>query len=704
MVKLPADNGCPVHQQLWPLVATIVNSDFPPILLRLDSNFQVDTTNVDASCRVPIEAAVTRFKTRAFTQAFHRDYQSTPTHQLNPQQSQPEQPSPQSSQQQSVTLAVSITTTTTTTPIVQACTNNHIDAHLLSNLTVLDETYSIRINVDTTNTRIELSASHPVGILRSLVTLSQLVQWNPHTRAHALLTCGPALNIMDGPRFSWRGLMVDTARHYYPVQTLKKILNGMEMLKMNVLHWHLIDAQSFPYQSKTYPLLAEKGSYDYPDATYNDRDIAMLIEYGSNRGIRLVPEVDMPAHTSSWGAGYPELIVDCPDLVRNDGRHQGQRVPMVEHGIDRISLNPLQNETYVFVQQLLQDIFHSFDDQYLHIGGDEVNKECWETNEEIKAWININGSAHASNLQAYFTNHILSYLKESSPGGAGGDGGGGGGGGSNSGTGIGHRSNNRIPIGWDEILDLGDPSLHGNANGRDQVHLPKGTIIQWWRGWKKDVVHRAKARGFRVIQSYPYYLDHLDTTWLDMYSASLSNEDVIGGEACMWSEHIDSTTIESTVFSRLPAVAERLWSSELSTNQATQQVNIDSTARRMNYMLCLLKQRDEIQVGPAYPDYCSAAHVSPAKSSKRERFQVSREDTIASTTSSGRTRQQQQQQQLLLVGGNSDGALHRRHLLWSSGGATMRESSVANFVHPSTVVSLMVALWFVFCIISFRTR
>ena len=114
----------------------------------------------------------------------------------------------------------------------------------------------------------------------------------------------------------------------------------------------------------------------------------------------------------------------------------------------------------------------------------------------------------------------------------------------------------RIPVVWDEVLDLGDSHLHGNKDGSDEINnLPSGTVIQWWRSWSSNVIERATARSFKVVQSHSYYLDHLDTDWVNMYHAVL-NDQLLGGEACSWSEHVSSINVEHQIFSKLPAVAE----------------------------------------------------------------------------------------------------------------------------------------------------
>lgn len=570
---------CPVVSDLlWPIVTNIIDSDYPQLNVPLSSNLQIDTINVEPCCVQLIEQSFIRFKNRILTKGYHKSYQPT-------EQSSASTFAPELSR-----IVVSIKKNNRDSSLKNVCIKDSLNPKLLSDIKIVDESYSLQIIIDENDSIVELTSSHPVGILRGLVTLSQLVQWNPRTQKYILITCGRAMNIIDGPRFKWRGLMVDTSRHYYSIKKLQRILNGMELLKLNVFHWHIVDAQSFPYQSATYPYLAIHGSYEYPKATYDKYGIQYIIKYGASRGIRIIPEFDMPAHTASWGKGYPKLTINCSNLI--DEMSGENSIPMIEHGIDSIGLNPLSKFTYLFVKNLLNDVKQSFNDIYLHIGGDEINKKCWETNVDIKHWIETNGNSHATNLQAYFVNKILPFLLDDS------------------------TNNKRIPIGWDEMLYLGDPHLHGNSNGQDRVKLPKGTVIQWWRGWVHDVIQRSKERQFFVVQSYPYYLDHLNEKWNQLYRAPLmygkenDNEVLIGGEACMWSEHIDASTIESTIFSKLPAVAERLWSPELQTKKAGEKSNIGSTARRLNYLLCLLKQRDRLQVGSAYPDYCSDVKVA----------------------------------------------------------------------------------------------
>ena len=564
---------CALNNLLWPQPSSSIDISAPPFDLVVAEDVEMVAPPNNTCCHLDVDAAIIRFKRRSFTQAFYSTF--------NVKSSSPSPSSPPTTISLKRIILRIISDSPTTTG--SSCLNGHIDPVALSNLSIKDEKYTIDIDISMSEVR--LSATHSVGILRSLVTLSQLVRWNPQTQQHTLSTCGELLKLSDQPRFAWRGLMLDTARHYFNSKTILRILNGMEMLKLNVFHWHIVDAQSFPYQSKRRPQLAQAGSYHYPDATYDDDDIQRIVNHAGSLGIRVVPEFDMPSHAGSWGKGYADVVVTCPELVEQDA---GAGIPMREHGIDRVSLNPLKNVTYELIDDLLADIADSFSDQHVHVGGDEANKECWEKNEAIQQWINDEhgGQGHASNLLALFERHLLKLLAK-------------------------HQ---KIPIVWDEVLDVGDPTVSGHADGDVASNFPKGTIVQWWRGWSPNVLERAVERGFQVVQSHPYYLDHLDESWSKMYSADLDDA-LYGGEACSWSEHVNEDNVDHRIFEKLPAIAERLWSTKEATGSsaaaaAGERDVMGSIARRMGRVLCMLKQREGILVGPIYPDFCSQISVA----------------------------------------------------------------------------------------------
>ena len=468
----------------------------------------------------------------------------------------------------------------------------------------LDESYELNI----TSTSIDISVQSPVGVLRAFSTLGQLIEWNGEahvislekktssdgtpggTSSSSSSCCDPSdplclpqqqcndlspttlLHIRDAPRYSWRGLMLDTARHFIPMSALRRYVDGLEELKMNVFHWHIVDAQSFPYVSSTFPKLSELGAYaNTPFATYSSKDVHDFIQYCVDRGVRVVPEFDIPGHTASWGKGYPELIIDCPALVKQD---DGVKLPMSEHGIDRVALHPLKNSTFIFLEKFLQEIFETFPDPVLHIGGDEVNKNCWSTDRIVQQYAEEHGPTWARQLQALFEQRVVAMLQRGG----------------------------KTAMVWDEVL------------GADGVSysLPKETMVQWWRGWRSEVPSKSIRLGHRFVQSAPWYLDHLNDDWLKMYQATVKDE-MYGGEACSWSEHSNDANSDHRIFSRLPSIAERLWSNKEFTRDAVSSPDARAdTARRLGGMLCRLNKRVGVNVAPAYPDYCGALLSSSA--------------------------------------------------------------------------------------------
>jgi len=153
---------------------------------------------------------------------------------------------------------------------------------------------------------------------------------------------------------------VDTSRHYIYKSVLYKILDGMSYNKLNVFHWHIVDDHSFPYESITYPELHEMGAYT-SFMVYSQQDVQNVIEYARLLGIRVIPEFDTPGHTRSWGVSHPEILTKCYDAFI------GKLGP----------IDPTKETTYTFVNNLLDELKSVFPDQYFHIGGDEVEFECW---------------------------------------------------------------------------------------------------------------------------------------------------------------------------------------------------------------------------------------------------------------------------------------------------------------------------------------
>jgi hexosaminidase len=364
-----------------------------------------------------------------------------------------------------------------------------------------DESYHLEV----TSTGVLLSAPNPLGILHGLQTFLQLVQLTPQGFAVSAVT------IDDQPRFPWRGLMLDVGRHFMPLATVRQTLDGMEAAKLNVFHWHLSEDQGFRIESKTYPLLQEKGS----DGLYYTQDeVRGIIEYARDRGIRVVPEFDMPGHATSWFVGYPEL-------ASGKGPYQIER----RWGIFDPAMDPTRESTYQFLDRFIGEMTAVFPDAYFHIGGDECNGKEWDANPRIQAYMHEHGIKDNAALQAYFTGRVQKLVTK----------------------------RGKITVGWDEIL---------------QPDTPKDVVIQSWRG--PDSLAQAARHGYRGILSSGYYIDlnqpaaqHYAVDPMEGATASLTPEEqknILGGEATMWSEFVTPENVGGRIWPRTLAIAERLWS------------------------------------------------------------------------------------------------------------------------------------------------
>ena len=362
-----------------------------------------------------------------------------------------------------------------------------------------DESYTLEV----TSARAALRAPTVVGVLRGVETLLQLVS------ADSAGFFIPAVRIADAPRFPWRGLLVDAGRHFEPVEVIKRTLDGMAAVKLNVFHWHLSEDQGFRVESKRFPLLQLDGS---DGLFYTQVQIRDVVAYARDRGIRVVPEFDMPGHTSSWLVGYPRY---------GSGRspYRIQRT----WGVFDPTLDPTRDVVYQFIDAFIGEIAPLFPDPYWHVGGDEVNGVEWDASRRIRAFKRDHHLADNAALQAYFNQRLSAILTK----------------------------HGKRMVGWDEILN---------------PELPATAVVQSWRGL--EYLPQTVRAGHRAILSAPYYLDHMDSAedhYVDPLpdSLGLTPEEaarLMGGEACMWGEHIGPETIDSRVWPRLAAVAEKLWS------------------------------------------------------------------------------------------------------------------------------------------------
>jgi hexosaminidase len=365
-----------------------------------------------------------------------------------------------------------------------------------------DESYVLEVTAGGAN----LTAPTDLGALHGLQTFLQLVTVSPDGFV------APAVIIKDTPRFPWRGLMIDTARHFIPLDVLRRNIDGMEAVKMNVFHWHLSENQGFRVESRKFPKLHQMGS----DGLYYTQDeIRRLIAYARERGIRVVPEFDLPGHSTAWFVGHPEF-------ASGPGPFTIER----RWGVFDPVFDPTNEKVYKFLDEFIGEMVKLFPDHFFHVGGDEVNGKAWDANPKIQEFIRAHDLKGNAGLQLYFNKKLQGIVSK----------------------------HGKSMVGWDEVLD---PTL------------PKDIVIQSWRG--QAALAEAARQGYRGILSNGYYLDlgwsaarHYAVDPLgDPAAGNLSVEEkqrILGGESCMWSEYVNEENIDSRIWPRNAAIAERLWS------------------------------------------------------------------------------------------------------------------------------------------------
>jgi len=363
-----------------------------------------------------------------------------------------------------------------------------------------DESYSLQVF----SNKILLKSKTDLGAMRGMETLLQLLQNDGS--AYFL----PVVSIDDKPRFPWRGLMIDACRHFMPVEVIKRNLDAMAAVKLNVFHWHLSEDQGFRVECKTFPKLHQLGS---DGMFYTQAQIKEILAYAEDRGIRVIPEFDIPGHSTSWFVGYPELA-SAPGPYNIERRW----------GVFDPTFNPTIEETYKFFDAFFKEMCELFPDEYMHIGGDENNGKQWNQNEKIQAFMKENGIKSNHDLQTLFNKRISAIL-----------------------TKYGKKM-----IGWDEIL---------------QPELPKNIVIQSWRG--TEALAKAAQQGYMGILSNGYYIDLIqptdyhylnDPVPADSKLSDAEKKFVLGGEATMWAEFVVPENVDSRIWPRTAAIAERFWS------------------------------------------------------------------------------------------------------------------------------------------------
>ncbi|XP_033757445.1 beta-hexosaminidase subunit beta-like [Pecten maximus] len=426
----------------------------------------------------------------------------------------------------------------------------------------MDESYTLIVDRHAT-----LRANSIWGALRGLETFSQLL----YTSATGKVIINKT-RIVDEPRFPHRGIMLDTARHFIPLPVLFKNLDAMSYNKFNVFHWHIVDDQSFPYQSIRFPGLSQKGAYS-PVHVYSQTDIHTVLEYARLRGIRVIIEFDTPGHTQSWGKFDRNLLTPC--------WHNGKKgeAKYMYHGEYEI-MNPMLNSTFTFLEELFSEVTSVFPDDYIHLGMDESYHHCWASNPNVgdflTNFLGLNASDF-SGLEQYYIRRVLDILSNTK----------------------------KKAIIWEDPIEKG-------------LKADKDVLVEVWKNrqdWASNM-ENVIQKGYSAILSSCWYLNYISygQDWRKYYECdphhfegtAQEKSRVVGGEACVWSEYVDATNLLPRLWPRASAVAERLWS-------PAHMNNTDDASFRLDQHRCRMVRRG-IPAEPILNGFCGDYEVKNSRS------------------------------------------------------------------------------------------
>ena len=415
---------------------------------------------------------------------------------------------------------------------------NSINLTIDTGLNVNPAYYELTINT----AFVFIKAAGREGLLHGLYSLVQLLPRSSGIN-DVKLAC---LKIKDYPKFKWRGLLLDCSRHFMEVDFVKRYIDLLAYHKLNVLHWHLTEDQGWRIEIKNYPKLTEVGAWrTQKDGSryggfYTQNQIKEVVAYASQRGVRVVPEIELPGHSLAALAAYPAYsCTGGPFEVTNDW------------GVFKDIYCAGNDSTFAFIENILDEVLELFPSEYLHIGGDESPKFRWENCPKCKKRMADEGLQDSEELQSYFIKRIENYL----------------------------NSKGRKLIGWDEILDGG---------------LAQNATVQSWRGFEGAA--QAAKTGHDAIVSptshayFDYGLEAIDLEKVyqfDPIPEGLNDEEakhIIGGECAMWSERAPQHTVDSKVFPRILAMAEVLWTYPETRDYTAFYQNVQSHYQRLDQL------------------------------------------------------------------------------------------------------------------------
>eukprot|EP00750_Incisomonas_marina_P016047 INCI18867.2.p1 GENE.INCI18867.2~~INCI18867.2.p1 ORF type:complete len:686 (+),score=109.53 INCI18867.2:143-2200(+) len=436
------------------------------------------------------------------------------------------------------------------------------------------EAYTLEIGA---TTGITLSAASSKGAAAGIASLAQLLRYD--SELDALVADVVPLTITDWPSYSWRGIMIDTSRHFVPVGDLLRLVDTMAAAKFNVFHWHVVDSPSFPLASDAYPELSQEGSWSRSAATiYSKADVASVVARGKSRFVDVVVEVDTPAHTLAIARSHPEMMAGqgCWAWMANSG------FKVDVDSDDCMALDPTNAAARSMVATLLGEVATAVgpDTPYIHIGGDEVKYGCWNSSSSIQSHVlsaygNLSAPAFAR-LQAEWTANVSAAAVVSS---------------------------GKAPVLW-------QPTAQGPGDPAWDNALPESSVYMVWLNSDSAAAY-AKA-GKKVVYTTPYYVAGMGSNgWLNVYNARLmpgglsvdEQANILGGEICVWGESFSAGNLAFRSLTIGAGAAETFWLGDHPQGSGPGTATGLGLSERFNRFLCH-SRRFGLETPPIMPSFC----------------------------------------------------------------------------------------------------
>jgi hexosaminidase len=394
-----------------------------------------------------------------------------------------------------------------------------------------DESYELTV----TQTKAKISSQCYAGSVRGYATLFNLFEFNEN---YSMITIDSLpIHIKDSPRFEYRGVMIDTSRHFLKKSTIKNVIDGMFLVKLNVLHWHISDDDSFSMYSPSYPDLAKDASFS-SSMIYKKEDINEIVAYANKRSIKIVPEFDTPSHTRALGLHEPlRDILTCfnePKLVDIEG--YGPTVI----GPPEAAMDPTMNKTYEVVKNLFKDLDEYFKGDMVHLGGDEVQESCWDERPSIKEYMKQHNIPDYKALMSHYIERERKVVQEVSP--------------SKKLVQWICENESKIKYGEDEVLQYWG---HSDNITKIAARFPKNKFIL------SPHNYAYLDCGYESITGKNCWCGEFNT-WTHMYhfeptNFGIAKDKILGGEVCAWAEVINDDNIENKLWPRSAAYAAAFW-------------------------------------------------------------------------------------------------------------------------------------------------